>query len=131
MSIVNSLLKVFLGDKSGKDLKKLTPIVDEINNHSNRLSSITNDQLRDKTIEFTSNSPVFTLWYTGLNDVVNNKHEVVWRTQSGAGYGKQTYSVPEGQNTMDVELKLYSVKHNMSYPSWCESKAAYNTRING
>ena len=52
MSIVNSLLKVFLGDKSGKDLKKLTPIVDEINNHSNRLSSITNDQLRDKTIEF-------------------------------------------------------------------------------
>ena len=52
MSIVNSLLKVFLGDKSGKDLKKLTPIVDEINNHFNRLSSITNDQLRDKTIEF-------------------------------------------------------------------------------
>ena len=39
MSIVNSLLKVFLGDKSGKDLKKLTPIVDEINNHFNKLSS--------------------------------------------------------------------------------------------
>ena len=31
MSIVNSLLKVFLGDKSGKDLKKLTPLVDDIN----------------------------------------------------------------------------------------------------
>jgi len=52
MSIVNSLLKVFLGDKSGKDLKKLTPIVDEINNHFNKLSSISNDQLRNKTIEF-------------------------------------------------------------------------------
>ena len=52
MSFVNSLLKVFLGDKSGKDLKKLTPIVDEINNHFNKLSSISNDQLRNKTIEF-------------------------------------------------------------------------------
>ena len=52
MSIVNSLLKVFLGDKSGKDLKKLTPLVDEINNHFNKISSISNDQLRNKTIEF-------------------------------------------------------------------------------
>ena len=52
MSFVNSLLKVFLGDKSGKDLKKLTPIVDEINNHFNKISSISNDQLRNKTIEF-------------------------------------------------------------------------------
>ena len=52
MSIINSLLKVFLGDKSGKDLKKLTPLVDEINNYFSQLSSISNDQLRDKTIEF-------------------------------------------------------------------------------
>jgi preprotein translocase subunit SecA len=52
MSIVNSLLKVFLGDKSGKDLKKLTPLVDDINNHFNQLSSLTNNQLRYKTIEF-------------------------------------------------------------------------------
>ena len=40
MSFVNSLLKVFLGDKSGKDLKKLTPLVDEINNHFDKISSI-------------------------------------------------------------------------------------------
>ena len=52
MSIINSLLKVFLGDKSGKDLKKLTPLVDDINNYFSQLSSISNDQLRDKTIEF-------------------------------------------------------------------------------
>ena len=52
MSIINSLLKVFLGDKSGKDLKKLTPLVDEINYCFSQLSSISNDQLRDKTIEF-------------------------------------------------------------------------------
>ena len=52
MSIVNSLLKVFLGDKSGKDLKKINPLVDDINNQFSQLSSLSNDQLRDKTIEF-------------------------------------------------------------------------------
>ena len=52
MSFLNSLLKVFLGDKSGKDLKKLTPLVDEINNHFNKITSISNDQLRNKTLDF-------------------------------------------------------------------------------
>jgi len=52
MSIVNSLLKVFLGDKSGKDLKKLTPLVDDINIEFDKLSAVSNDQLRNKTIEF-------------------------------------------------------------------------------
>ena len=52
MSIINSLLKVFLGDKSGKDLKKLTPIVEEINEHFNNLSHLSNDELRNKTNNF-------------------------------------------------------------------------------
>ena len=52
MSIVNSLLKVFLGDKSGKDLKKLTPLVDEINKHFIEMSSLSNNELRDKTSTF-------------------------------------------------------------------------------
>jgi preprotein translocase subunit SecA len=52
MSIVNSLLKVFLGDKSGKDLKKLTPLVDEINKHFIGMSSLSNDDLRGKTYNF-------------------------------------------------------------------------------
>ena len=52
MSIVNSLLKVFLGDKSGKDLKKLTPLVDEINKHFIGMSSLSNDELRGKTYNF-------------------------------------------------------------------------------
>ena len=44
MSIVNSLLKVFLGDKSGKDLKKLNPLVDDINVQFDKLYSLSNDQ---------------------------------------------------------------------------------------
>ena len=49
MSILNSILKVFLGDKSGKDLKKITPLVDKINDHFIGLERISNDALRDKT----------------------------------------------------------------------------------
>ena len=48
----SSLLKVFLGDKSGKDLKKLTPLVDEINKHFIGMSSLSNDELRDRTHNF-------------------------------------------------------------------------------
>ena len=49
MSILNSILKVFLGDKSGKDLKKITPLLDKINDHFISLEKISNDALRDKT----------------------------------------------------------------------------------
>ena len=52
MSILNSILKVFLGDKSGKDLKKITPLVDKINEHFISLEKISNDALRDKTNSF-------------------------------------------------------------------------------
>ena len=52
MSILNSILKVFLGDKSGKDLKKITPLVDKINDHFIGLEKISNDSLRDKTNSF-------------------------------------------------------------------------------
>jgi len=52
VSILNSILKVFLGDKSGKDLKKITPLVDKINEHFISLEKISNDALRDKTNSF-------------------------------------------------------------------------------
>ena len=52
MSILNSILKVFLGDKSGKDLKKITPLVDKINENYIGLETISNDSLRDKTNSF-------------------------------------------------------------------------------
>ena len=88
MSIVNSLLKVFLGDKSGKDLKKLTPLVDEINNHFIKISSITNDQLRDKTIKFKKlisdetedlNSSVSALNNRLSNELSNSEKEEIFK----------------------------------------------------
>jgi len=52
MSIINSVLKVFVGDKKKKDLKLLQPIVTNVHSLENKIASLTNDQLRDKTNEF-------------------------------------------------------------------------------
>ena len=52
MSILNSVIKIFVGDKQQKDLKILRPIVEKVSAFETTLSSITNDELRGKTIEF-------------------------------------------------------------------------------
>jgi len=44
--------KLFGGSKSEKDVKKIQPLVSEINKHFASYQSITNDQLRNKTQEF-------------------------------------------------------------------------------
>ncbi len=52
MSILNSVLKLFVGDKQKKDLKILQPIVNKVNTFKNNIASLTNDELRAKTLEF-------------------------------------------------------------------------------
>ncbi|HEV2355359.1 MAG TPA: hypothetical protein VGR89_14010 [Puia sp.] len=46
------LSKIFGGNKSEKDIKHIQPIVEQINEHFSALQSLTNDQLRAKTLEF-------------------------------------------------------------------------------
>ncbi|MGZ8559232.1 MAG: preprotein translocase subunit SecA, partial [Chitinophagaceae bacterium] len=46
------LSKLFGGNKSDKDVKKIQPVVETINQHFNSFASFTNDQLRNKTNEF-------------------------------------------------------------------------------
>lgn len=52
MSIINSVLKVFVGDKKKKDLKVLQPIVEKVNSFTTQISDLSLDQLRDKTNQF-------------------------------------------------------------------------------
>ena len=52
MSIINSLIKIFVGDKAKNDLKAIQPIVEKIKNYAGQLENISNDQLRAKTITF-------------------------------------------------------------------------------
>ncbi|MGV3460128.1 MAG: preprotein translocase subunit SecA [Flavobacterium sp.] len=52
MSLINSILKVFVGDKSQKDIKAIQPLIAKIKTFEGPLSQLSNDQLRAKTIEF-------------------------------------------------------------------------------
>ena len=52
MSILNSVLKVFVGDKSKQDVKSILPIVNKIKEFESPTAKLSNDQLREKTISF-------------------------------------------------------------------------------
>lgn len=50
--ILGKVLKTFLGSKTDRDIKELSPIVEQTNAVYQTLSSISNDELRAKTIAF-------------------------------------------------------------------------------
>ncbi|MDB4270200.1 preprotein translocase subunit SecA, partial [Flavobacteriaceae bacterium] len=52
MSFLNSILKTFVGDKTKKDLSKITPLIAEINEHQTSFENLSNDALRQKTEAF-------------------------------------------------------------------------------
>jgi len=52
MSILNSIIKVFVGDKSKQDVKAMMPLVEKIKSFEAQIESLSHDELRDKTIEF-------------------------------------------------------------------------------
>ncbi|GAA4291981.1 preprotein translocase subunit SecA [Aestuariibaculum suncheonense] len=52
MSFLNSVLKVFVGDKSKQDVKAITPIVNKIKSFEATLEGLSHDALRAKTTEF-------------------------------------------------------------------------------
>ena len=52
MSIINSILKAFVGDKSEKDVKAIQPLITKIKSFESSLSSLSHDELRAKTTSF-------------------------------------------------------------------------------
>ena len=52
MSFLDSVLKVFIGDKSQKDVKELQPIVDKIKTFEKEFEGLSLDELRGKTASF-------------------------------------------------------------------------------
>ena len=52
MSIINSLIKLFVGDKAKNDLKSIQPLVEKIKAYAAELEHISNNELRGKTIAF-------------------------------------------------------------------------------
>ena len=52
MSFLDSVLKVFVGDKSKQDVKALSPIIEQVNAFENEFEQLSHDELRAKTAEF-------------------------------------------------------------------------------
>ena len=50
--MLNIISKILGGNKSEKDVAKINPIVTKINQYYNQYQSLTNDELRNKTVEF-------------------------------------------------------------------------------
>ena len=49
MGILDKVIKIFVGDKSKKDIGQIQPLVDKIKNHEAELEKLSNDDLRAKT----------------------------------------------------------------------------------
>ena len=49
MSFINSILKMFVGDKSQKDVKAIQPIINKIKSFESALSGLSHDELRAKS----------------------------------------------------------------------------------
>lgn len=52
MSLINSILKAFVGDKSQKDVKAIQPLIAKIRSFEGSLSPLSHDELRAKTVYF-------------------------------------------------------------------------------
>ena len=52
MGLLDSVLKIFVGDKSQKDVKELRPFVDQVLAVEPQMEKLSIDELRNKTVEF-------------------------------------------------------------------------------
>ncbi|HBK83224.1 MAG TPA: preprotein translocase subunit SecA, partial [Flavobacterium sp.] len=52
MSLLQSILKTFVGDKSERDVKSIQPLIEKIHTFETALAALSHDELRLKTAEF-------------------------------------------------------------------------------
>ncbi|SFS31160.1 preprotein translocase subunit SecA [Lutibacter maritimus] len=73
MSILNSVLKIFVGDKKKSDLKLLQPIVANVRAFESEISKLSNDELRAKTNYFKQKINEGTLEFTSKITALNEE----------------------------------------------------------
>ncbi len=83
MSFINSILKVFVGDKSEKDVKALQPYIKKIKTLEPAIASLSNDELRAKTAAFKAQ----------INDAISEKQSKIASLKA------------EAENTLDIDKK--------------------------
>ena len=80
MSLVDSILNIFLGDKGKKDIKEVSPIVDLILKCEDEIKDISNDDLRSITASFKSEieelKKPFYSEIDGIKEIINNSDNI-------------------------------------------------------
>ena len=80
MSLVDSILNIFLGDKGKKDIKEVSPIVDLILKCEDEIKDISNDDLRSITSSFKSEikelKKPFNSEIDGIKEIINNSDNI-------------------------------------------------------
>ena len=80
MSLVDSILNIFLGDKGKKDIKEVSPIVDLILKCEDEIKDISNDDLRLITASFKSEiedlKKPFTSEIDDIKEIINNSDNI-------------------------------------------------------
>ena len=86
MTLLDKVLKVFVGDKSKKDISEITPLVKEIKKHEEAMTKLSLDQLRAKSVDFRQtiieakaelNSTITTLTQeANTSEDINRKEEI-------------------------------------------------------
>ena len=80
MSLVDSILNIFLGDKGKKDIKEVSPIVELILKCEDEIKDISNDDLRSITASFKSEieelKKPFNSEINGIKEIINNSDNI-------------------------------------------------------
>ncbi len=108
MSLINSLLNVFVGDKSKKDLKEVESIVKNILSSENEISLLNNDELRNKTVEF---KEIIHSVRKPFNDKINELKEKITSSNNiddKENFYKEIDNATEHSN-QEVEFKLNEI----------------------
>ncbi len=98
MNIVNKVLGLFLGNKYERDIKEISPFVEQIQNEYIKLKDLSNDQLREKTFELKKEI---------LSEIESDENEIK-SLRNKAEAEEDVYKKEEFYNETDkIEKQIY------------------------
>jgi preprotein translocase subunit SecA len=95
MSFVTKILGLFLGDKYERDMKEIRPYVEKTHQEFEKLRNLTNDQLRDRTIELRNEIADY---------IKEDEHEII-KLKEKADLEEDVYTKEEIYNEIDKAEK--------------------------
>ncbi len=100
MSVINKVLGLFLGNKYERDMKEINPYVEKIHIEFEKLKDLSNDQLRDKTLEIKKR----------ILDYIKEDEEEIRSLKEKAETEEDVYKKEELYNEIDKIEKKHQMK---------------------